>query len=305
MRQIASCIGEYAIQVSDHASCSTSSTHSWISPSVTPSTQTSVSCLYKTTLMSNQKHLLITVTWTRTHTTQGLTITFGPNPPQTSFKLNTSSGLFRKKKGAKQLEAESSKIDLSWDLSAARYNAGPEPTDGFHVTILVDSELALALGNKTDVSKDVVSAKTSLVSRREYFSGNTLYMTKARFCEGGVLHDVLIHCGGENDQTEGSKGPVLSVCVDKKTVVKVKRLQWNFRGNQMVFVDGLLVDMMWDVHDWFFGGGGGAAGFGVFMFRRRSGTESRLWLEEKVGRKEMQDKEKMEFSLVIYACKSP
>ncbi|KAG5527200.1 hypothetical protein RHGRI_028188 [Rhododendron griersonianum] len=44
-----------------------------------------------------------------------------------------------------------------------------------------------------------------------------------------------------------------------------------------------------------------AAGFGVFMFRRRSGTESRLWLEAKVGRKEMLEKEKMEFSLVIYA----
>jgi hypothetical protein len=32
----------------------------------------------------------------------------------------------------------------------------------------------------------------------------------------------------------------------------VKQLQWNFRGNQTIFVDNLLVDLMWDVHDWFF-----------------------------------------------------
>lgn len=142
-----------------------------------------------------------------------------------------------------------------------------------------------------------------LVSRREYISGSALYATKARFREGGVLHDVLIHCGGEKGNDDEM---VLSVCVDKKIVVRVKRLRWNFRGNQMVFVDGLLVDMMWDVHDWFFGGGLTDA-FGVFMFRRRSGTESRLWLEEKVmGRKEVQEEEKeKEFSLVIYACKTP
>ncbi|KAH7863304.1 hypothetical protein Vadar_015965 [Vaccinium darrowii] len=300
MRQIASCLGEYAIQVSDQASCSTSSTHSWISPNQTPSILTSVASLHKTTL-SNQKHLLITATWTKTHTAQGLTISFGPNPSPISFKLNTGSTLFRKKKkGTKLLEFETSKIELSWDLSGAKYNAGrPEPIDGFHVSILVDSELALVLGNEVSVSKNLQPgthvAKSHLVSRREYFSGNTLYTTKARFCEGGILHDVLIHCDGE---TEGLKCPVLSVCIDKKTVVKVKRLQWNFRGNQTVFLDGLLVDMMWDVHDWFFGGSG--PGLGVFMFRRRSGTESRLWLEEKGGKKEMQ--EKSEFSLVIYAC---
>ncbi|KAK2989987.1 hypothetical protein RJ640_023909 [Escallonia rubra] len=27
--------------------------------------------------------------------------------------------------------------------------------------------------------------------------------------------------------------------------------QWKFRRNQSIFVDGLLVDLMWDVHDWF------------------------------------------------------
>jgi hypothetical protein len=59
----------------------------------------------------------------------------------------------------------------------------------------------------------------------------------------------------------------------------VKRLQWNFRGNQIIFVDNLLVDLMWDVHDWFFNL---ASRYAVFMFCMRSGFDSRLWLEEKL-----------------------
>lgn len=113
-------------------------------------------------------------------------------------------------------------------------------------------------------------SKFSLVSRQEHFSGNTLYSTKAQFCDSGNIHDVLIRCSGES---EGLKHPVLSVYVDINMVTRVKRLQWNFRGNQSIFVDGLLVDLMWDVHDWFFNP---ASGIALFMFRTRSGIDSRL-----------------------------
>jgi hypothetical protein len=62
-------------------------------------------------------------------------------------------------------------------------------------------------------------------------------------------------------------------------LARVKRLQWNFKGNQTIFVDNLLVDLMWDVHDWFFNP---ASRYAVFMFRTRNGLDSRLWLEEKL-----------------------
>lgn len=163
--------------------------------------------------------------------------------------------------------------------------------------ITIGSELGLMLGDLAEKRIKIGTriVKFSLVSRKEHFSGNTLYSTKAQFCDSGAEHEILIKCSGEN---EGLKHPILSVWIDKKNVIRVKRLQWNFRGNHSIFVDGLLVDLMWDVHDWFFK----PSGFAVFMFRTRSGMDSRLWLEEKMMQKEQ---EKIEFSLLIYACKSP
>ena len=302
MRDIVSCFSENAVNVS-HSSCSSYSSNACISPSLTPSIQNSVSSVYKITL-STQKQLLITVTWCKNHSTQGLNINFGDDQTAgaANFRLNTNSRFFRKKKGSKLVESEESKIEIFWDLSNAKYNTtGPEPADGFYILIIVDSEIGLVLG---DMAEEAMTrkfkscrnlAKSSLISRKENCSGNTLYSTKAQFCETGNWHDILIRCSGEN---EGFKSPALSVCIDKKTTIRVKRLQWNFRGNQTIFVDGLLVDLFWDVHDWFFNP---ASGYAVFMFRTRSGLDSRLWLEEKTAQKE---KDRIEFSLLIHACKS-
>jgi hypothetical protein len=206
-------------------------------------------------------------------------------------------------KGNKLIESDTVKIEVFWDLSSAKYELGPEPVEGFYVLVMVDSEIGLILG---DVGEETLTkkfktsstpiAKVTLISRQEHCSGNTLYATKAQFCDTGIQHDIVIRCSGEN---EGLKHPVLSVCIDKKTVIRVKRLQWNFRGNQTIFLEGLLVDLLWDVHDWFYNPG---SGYAVFMFRTRSGMDSRLWLEEKLVQK---DQERVEFSLLIYASKSP
>ncbi|XP_020208512.1 uncharacterized protein LOC109793452 [Cajanus cajan] len=298
MTDIISCFNENAVSVS-HSSCSSYSNNACIPHSATtpPSTQNTVSSVYKTTL-SNQKQLLITVTWCKTHSYQGLTITFGDDGHVApSFRLNTSSRFFRKKKGSKVVELGDSKVEVFWDLTKAKYNTGPEPVEGFYVAILVDAELGLILGQENNKFKErTLVNNVTLLSRREHCSGNAVYATKAQFCDSGTWHDILIRCSGES---EGLKAPVLSVCIDKKTVIRVKRLQWNFRGNQTIFVDGLLVDLLWDVHNWFFNPD--SSGYAVFMFRTRSGLDSRLWLEEKTVQK---DKDRVEFSLLIYACKS-
>lgn len=90
--------------------------------------------------------------------------------------------------------------------------------------------------------------------------------------------------------------------IDKKQVFEVKRLRWNFRGNQTIFLDGSVVDMMWDVYDWLFRPESAAettAAVAAFMFRTRRGLDSRLWLEEKTKQ------EKPGFSLLIRARKNP
>ncbi|PKI33274.1 hypothetical protein CRG98_046329 [Punica granatum] len=89
-------------------------------------------------------------------------------------------------------------------------------------------------------------------------------------CRGqaGAGHRGKVHGGNE-----GLKHPAVLVYVDRKVVVmRVKRLMWNFRGNQTVFIDSLLVDLMWDLRDWFFNNSG--SGYAVFMFRTRSGLDS-------------------------------
>ncbi|TQD69115.1 hypothetical protein C1H46_045352 [Malus baccata] len=299
MRDKVACFNENAVNVS-HPSCSSYVNTACVSPNLTPSVQNAVSCFYKITLSSTQKQLLVTVSWCKNHYAQGLTIKLSDDPSAASFKLNTNSRIFRKKKGTKVIESDNLKTEIFWDLSRAKYDvSGPEPVEGFYILVMIDSEIGLVLG---DMAGEAVSkkfktsgvAKASLVSRQEHCSGNALYSTRAQFSDTGIEHDILIKYSGEN---EGLKHPVLSVCIDKKTVIRVKRLKWNFRGNQTIFVDGLLVDLMWDVHNWFFNP---SSRYAVFMFRTRRGTDSRLWLEEKMVHKEH---DKVEFSLLMYACK--
>ncbi|OVA04654.1 Protein of unknown function DUF868 [Macleaya cordata] len=299
MRDMASCFNDYSVKVSD-TSCTSTSNLACYPTNLMPSTKNAVSCLYKTKL-STQKQLYITVSWCKNLTSQGLSINVGETS-SSDFKFNTDYRLFKRKKGTRKFESGNSKIELHWDISMANYGIEPEPINGFYVAVLADSELVLLLGDISGeelASKKFMSGlkkitKFSLVSRREHFYGNNLYETKAQFCDPGTAHDILIKCTRED-------GPVLSVLIDKKKVIRVKRLQWNFRGNRTIFVDGLLVDMMWDVHDWFFNPA--SSGNAVFMFRRRSGLDTKLWLEEKVVQKEQQ--ERVEFSLLICASKNP
>ncbi|KAE8674875.1 Phosphoglycerate/bisphosphoglycerate mutase family protein isoform 1 [Hibiscus syriacus] len=260
-----SCFSENAVNVSQSSCSSSYSSNACISPSLAPSVQNSVTGVYKV-ILSTQKQCLI------------------------------------KEEERKQvIESDHSKIEVFWDLTTAKYDTGPEPVDGFYVLVMVDSEIGLVLGDMDEetVTKKLKNttpvAKAALISRQEHCSGNTLYSTKAQFCDTGIVHDITIICSGEH---EGLKHLVLSVCIDKKTVIKVKRLQWNFRGNQTLFVDGLLVDLMWDAYDWFFKPVSGSA---VFLFRTRNGLDNRLWFEEKMVKK---DQDRVEFSLLICACKN-
>ncbi|KAK4772942.1 hypothetical protein SAY87_027961 [Trapa incisa] len=306
MRSIATCYSEHAIRVSDSycSGPSSSSVQSSLPRSVrsmSSSGPIEITSTYRIKLSSG-KQLLISLTWQASFLRQGFIIEFSDRTSR-EIPLGSSPRRLRKSNGSKSFQFSDTTIDVSWDLTFARYDSGPEPVSGFYVVVQADSEVVLFLGDACSYSEkrngggDEDGVEFALVSRREQFLGGTAYSTRVIFGGTGPAraHDVLIKCG----QDDGNGSPALTVFVDGKKMFRVQRLRWNFRGNQTIFVDGLLIDTMWDVHDWFFGAGIGCA---MFFFRTRSGLDSRLWLEEEnLQRNEV---ENTEFSLMICACNS-
>lgn len=230
---------------------------------------------------------------------QGLSIGVDDLSNQCLCKADIKPWLFSKKKGSKRLDVEDGKIEIFWDLSGAKFGAGPEPMEGFYVAVVFDLELILLLGDmkkdayrKTGANRPMLNA--AFVARREHIYGKKIYTAKAQFCENGQFHDVVIEC-----DTVSLKDPCLEIRVDKKPVMQVKRLAWKFRGNQTILVDGLPVEVFWDVHSWLFGSTTSNA---VFMFQTCQAPEKSMpWSYSQVFRESQL--QGLGFSLILYAWK--
>ncbi|KAL8202059.1 hypothetical protein R6Q57_011206 [Mikania cordata] len=304
MKNLATCYSDHAIKVSD-SYCSGNSNNTYVSPPFIPSTQDEVSIVYKLKL-STQSLMFITLTWSTHNIDHAFTINIHEQHSNSSKSFS-----LRKIRGSKKLQPFDSKIELTWDLAKATYEIGPEPVKGYFVAILVNSEL-FSIGDieKLESKKPCMRyplAKCSMVSRSERYMGNLEYSSRAKFFDTGTCHDILITCVMDDRRSKNS----LSLCVfiDKKLVIQVKKLRWNFRGNHTMFLDGMLVDLLWDVHDWFFDSKSDSnsnsnprSRTGIFLFRPRSGLDSRLWLDQK--NLDEKEEEKVGSSLLIYACKN-
>lgn len=302
MRNLTRCYGEHAIKVSD-SYCSGQSKQAAIpSPKMNmiPSTLDTVTCTYRVKC-SNQIQILVTVTWCSVMD-QGFSISIVDHP-SSPFKFYAKHLHFGKSKGNKFFGSSDTKIEILWDLSSAIYDAGPDPVSGFYVAVLLNSELILLLGDKEDVevnkfiSRISSKSKFRLLSRSEHLFGSSVYSTKAQFFDKGRSHDIVIKCIAEDKR---QRELILSIYIDEKNVMEVKKLHWNFRGNESIYIEGCLVDMMWDVHDWLFNPKSGNA---HFMFRPRTGLDYRLWLEE--NKLEKNEQENAGSSLLICAFKNP
>ena len=97
----------------------------------------------------------------------------------------------------------------------------------------------------------------ALVLRREHVFGNKVYNTKARF--GGKSREISIDCRVNEDAK-------LCFSVDNKRVLQIKRLKWKFRGNERIEVDGVSIQVSWDVYNWLFDQDL-SNGHAVFMFK--------------------------------------
>ncbi|XP_006650760.1 uncharacterized protein LOC102720690 [Oryza brachyantha] len=289
MRDFPSCFGESGVQIADASSSSSSAGKG--------TAQNLVTCLYQTQFSG--RPCVISVTWSKSLMGQGLSIGVDDLSNQCLCKADIKPWLFSKKKGSKRLDVEDGKIEIFWDLSGAKFGAGPEPLEGFYVAVVFDLELVLLLGDmrkdafrKTGANRPMLNA--AFVARREHIYGKKIYTAKAQFCENGQYHDVVIEC-----DTVSIKDPCLEIRVDKKPVMQVKRLAWKFRGNQTILVDGLPVEVFWDVHSWLFGSMTSNA---VFMFQTCQAPEKSMpWSYSQIFRESQL--QCLGFSLILYAWK--
>lgn len=301
MRDFPSCFGENGVQVADFSSSNTSRT-----------AQNLVTCVYQ--CKSRRRSCLVTVTWTKNLMGQGLSVGIDDSSNQCLCKVDVKPWLFSKRKGCKNLEVDSSRIGIYWDLSYAKFSSSPEPFEGFYLAIVFNQEVILLLGNlKKEAYKKIGSAPVPsnaiLVARREHIFGKKLFGVKAQFSDKGQMHDVTIEC-----DTFGVNDPCLVIRIDSKTVMQVKRLRWKFRGNHTILVDGLPVEVFWDVHNWLFGNTMGNA---VFLFRTCLSAE-KLWVGQLIydaydsseltwpysQRFGVSQSQGLGFSLVLYAWKN-
>lgn len=299
MRDFPSCFGESGVQVADSSPSST-----------TKASQNLVTCVYQCKLRG--RSCLITVTWTKNLMGQGLGVAIDDSTSQSLCKVDIKPWLFSKRKGYKHLEVYfTDKVVIYWDLSSAKFGPGPEPVEGFYLAVTFNQEMVLLLGDmKKEAYKKIDGApphsNAIFISRREHIFGKKFYGAKAQFCDKGQVHDVTIEC-----DTVELKDPCLVIRIDSKMVMQVKRLKWKFRGNQTILVDGLPVEVFWDVHNWLFGN---AMGNAVFMFQTCLSAE-KLWTSQSIfdpsvltwsSSQKFRDcqLQGLGFSLVLYAWKN-
>lgn len=261
MRDFPSCFGENGVQVAD-ASCSSSS--------VSKASQNLVICKYQCKLVG--KSCLVTVSWSKNLMGHCLGVEIDDLSHQCLCRVDVKPSLFSKRKGSKSLDVKSCKIDIYWDLSLAKFGSGPEPLEGFYVGVVCKGEMVLLLGDLRKEALKKTNAIPSLfntmfVAKREHVFGKRVYGCKAQFSDHGLVHSLTIECDVMNND------PCLIVRVDSKTVMQVKHLQWKFRGNHTILIDGLPVEVFWDVHNWLFGSNTGNA---IFMFQTCLSAE-KLW----------------------------
>ncbi|TKY74778.1 kinesin heavy chain [Spatholobus suberectus] len=203
----------------------------------------------------------VSLTWSRSIVGRSLHIQLHPfdSPPFLSFHLHIRPFLFWKKHGAKRLASDT---HLFWNLSKARFGPGPEPVSGFYVALVVRDHMTLLIG---DAAKDAYSKSRArepktrqfLLLKKEHVLADRVYSTRATF--GGKAREIQIDCGYRDHSR-------LCFSVDGEKVLQIKRLKWKFRGNERVQVDGVHVQISWDLYNWLFDKDNGDA-HAIFMFK--------------------------------------
>ncbi|XP_025801400.1 uncharacterized protein LOC112880883 [Panicum hallii] len=256
------------------------------------SLQAATASVYRVAL-SSRKELRIRVTWTRGAAAPaaaaagatGLAVAVDDGsralPLATPAPLGTprrttaaapapaaaAQHLLQKKRGTRSFATDAgTAVSIYWDTAEAKYHhpGAPEPSRDYYLAVVADGELALLLGGGEGL----------------------VHTTRCRFRDDGAEHEVTVACRGEEWGGPSRDGEV-AVSVDGKKVVEARRVKWNFRGNRTaVLGDGAVVEVMWDVHDWWFAGVSPGGGGAQFMVKARgAGDGGRVWMDEEMASK--------------------
>ncbi|KAK9100379.1 hypothetical protein Scep_023809 [Stephania cephalantha] len=249
------------------------------SPPPPPPTAANITtCLYTTELG------LAALTWCRQFWGRSLLVELKfahPFDQFDPFHLHMKPLLFWRKQGSKRFGPKN-RVEICWDFSKSKFGSSSDPQSGFYVCVIVDGEMTLLVGDAVDEAFARTRARKPkqrtqnqvLVLRREHVFGHKSYTTRARF--GGKLRNISIDC------TVGDESK-LCFSVDRKRVLHIKQLKWKFRGNERVEIDGVPVQISWDVFNWLFDEDV-VNRHAVFMFRfeRTESDEKELNLNNKM-----------------------
>ncbi|GJV85991.1 NADPH oxidase [Tanacetum coccineum] len=209
------------------------------------------------TLFSRSLHLnlLPSTTTTTTNEEDETTMTTTKTP---SFHIQIKPFIFWNKTGSKKIHISNQNsnnkqdyVTIYYDLSRAKFGPGPEPISGYYIAGIFSGQVTLLVGdspkqalNKTKSNSPEKTQMTIL--RREHVAGicHKKYTTKATF--RGKVHEICIDCTRVSTRDDSR----LCFSVDGKRVLVVKHLQWKFRGNERVEIDGVHIQVSWDVHNW-------------------------------------------------------
>ncbi|KAJ4792585.1 DUF868 family protein (DUF868) [Rhynchospora pubera] len=141
---------------------------------------------------------------------------------------------------------------FAWDFSHARCSVpgSVEPGSCYYFAVVLDDEMLLLFGDMLEVAYVVTQVRqrpTAVLTTREdrVKLKGTQYKTSVMF--GGAELEITINL------TRGMLA-VMDVDIDGKTAVSVKSLFKMFRGTvKYDLADGQLIQITWDLHDWFFG----------------------------------------------------
>ncbi|XP_010277348.1 PREDICTED: uncharacterized protein LOC104611821 [Nelumbo nucifera] len=261
-----------------------------------------ITCVYKTQLSDSPT--FITLTWFKTLFSHSLTIHANDSFSVTLSLLPSVFPFFRNRHGSKSISLSRHRhhyhrVKLYWDFTRAQYNRNSaEPDSGFYVAIACNAHIEFILGDlrddalrRTGAVQMCPSAEPALLqSRREHVFGRRSFTTTAQF--SGSKHEIVIECAGG----------VLRVKADGQIALVVKRLAWNFRGNERILVGMSEVEFYWDVFNWVTRSRRDGSGHGVFVFQVGDGG---VWPEMAGPEKKLMRKSMSSSSSMLSLSPSP